>query len=84
MFGKQMLPCQVEKIYVIKVTSVNGSLPGTGTLNSFRKFKGGRKLFLNVVGLNCLQLKIIHTLKWHNLGAACHEPHSGNWSYFPS
>lgn len=29
----------------------------------------GERVFLSVLGLDCLRVKVIHTPKWHNLGS---------------
>lgn len=36
--------------------------------------EGGKKLFLSLSGLHCLQLKVMHITKWHILGGAHSEP----------
>ena len=40
--------------------SLWGSVSGPDTLTSFRQFKGGRKVFLSLLGPDFLHLKIIH------------------------
>lgn len=42
--------------------------PRPSYLNSLGRQEGGKKLFLSLLGLNCLQLKIIHISKCHILG----------------
>ena len=74
MFGNQF-PSHVGKSFRLKKKkrlSVNNSLVQALYLNSFRQLRERCKFLLSLLGLDCLQLKIIHMPKWHSLAWHSH------------